>query len=205
MPRPNFRNAKNIQARLRIDPRSLAEHNRKLQKLAAAVRAEVVKQALLAGGGVIKDAALQKAPGPHIGIEVMPGSQLSKKWRSAGSQGIKPDGLYVAVGPDADHWYYRFPEYGVKAHGVARRKRTRKEIQLRAASPREARSAIRRQFAGRKPAMVFSINGKLIFTRKVRGFAAKPFLKPAAENNQEAAIQELGNVLGREIEKAARS
>mgnify|MGYP000197403492 CR=1 FL=1 len=204
MPRPSFRNAKNIQAKLRIDPRALAEHNRKLKKLAVAVRADVIKQALLAGGDVIKDAAKQKAPGPYIGVEVMPGAQLQKKWRSAGSQGIRPEALYAAVGPDADHWYYRFPEYGVKAHGVSKRRRTRKEIQLRYASPRSARSAIRKQFAGRRPAMFFAINGKAIFTRKVRGFAAKPFLKPAAENNADAAIKALGDVLGREIDKAAR-
>jgi hypothetical protein len=203
--RPSFRNTKNIQARLRIDPASLAEHNRKLKKLAAAVRMEIIKDALMAGGAVIQIAAASKAPGPYIGLDVMTGVQLTKKWRSGTAQGIKPDALYVAVGPDEDHWYYRFPEYGVKAHAVTRRKRTRKEIQARFSSPRSARSSIRKQFAGRKPAMVFSIDGKLIFTRKVKGFAKKPFLKPAAENNEGAALKALGDVLAQEIEKAAKS
>jgi HK97 gp10 family phage protein len=205
MPRPSFRNAKNIHGTIRIDPRSLAEHNRKLKKLAAAVREEVVKQALLAGGVVIQGAAKAKAPGPHIGVEVMTGAELSKKWRSAGAQGVKPEALYAAIGPDTDHWYYRFAEYGVKSHGVKNRKRTRKEIQARYAQGRTAYRSIRRQFAGRKPAMFFAINGRPVFTRRVKGFAARPFLKPAAEGNKEAAVQELGRVIGREIEKAAKS
>ena len=204
MPRPNFRNAKNIRGKLRIDPRSLEEHNRKLRKLAGAVREAVVREALAAGGGIIQSAVKAKAPGPYIGIEVVKGGQLSKKWRSAGAQGVKGNALYVAIGPDADHWYYRFSEYGVKPHGVKRRKRTRKEIQLRTSSSREARGAIRRQFAGRKPAMVFTVGGRWVFARKVRGFAAKPFLKPAAESQGNAAIQAVGEVLGREIEKAAK-
>lgn len=204
MPRPSFKRAKNIRARITIDPKSLAEFNRRLEKLAAAVREEVVRAALAAGGGVIQSAAEQKAPGPHIGVEVMKGAELMKGWRSAKAQGIKPHALYAAIGPDKEHWYYRFVEYGVKAHGVTRRKRTRKEINARLSQGREARARIRRQFAGKRPAMVFTIDGKLIFARKVKGFAAKPFLRPAADSQGPAAMQVIGQVLRREIEKAAR-
>ncbi len=203
MPRPSFRNAKNIQATVRLDPRSLAEHKAALRRLAKVTRQEVTTEALEAGGSIIQRAANAKAPGPHVIIEVLTGAQLSKKWKSAGAQGIKPEALYVAIGPDVAHWYYRFAEYGVKAHGVKRRKRTQGEIKMRLASPRSARRAIRKQFASRKPAMVFSIDGRLIFARKVSGFSAKPFLRPAADSQGGAAIQAVGAVLKREIEKAA--
>jgi len=204
MPRPSFKGAKNIRAKLTIEPKSLAEFNRKLERLAQATREAVVREALAGGGGVIQSAAEQKAPGPHIEFEVMKGSELAKNWRSAGAQGIKPDALYVAIGPDKEHWYYRFHEYGVKAHGVKKRKRTRKEIKARYAQGRTAYRSIKRQFAGRKPAMVFTIDGKLIFARKVKGYAAKPFLRPAADSQGPAAMQAIGAVLRREIEKAAR-
>lgn len=202
MPRPSFKGAKNIRAKLTIEPKSLAAFQAKLKRLGQATRAEVVTEALEAGGMIIHNAAEQKAPGPHIEIEVMKGSQLAKKWRSAGAQGIKPEALYVAIGPDSDHWYYRFHEYGVKAHSVRSRKRTRKEITARATQGRTAYRSIKRQFAGRKPAMVFSIDGKLIFARKVKGYAAKPFLRPAADSQGGAAMQAIGVVLKREIEKA---
>lgn len=204
MPRPSFRNAKNIQARLRIDPRSLDEFNAQLKRLAQVTRVEVVTDALEAGGALIHDAAEQKAPGPHIEYQVMRGSELMKKWRSAAAQGIKPEALYVAIGPDEDHWYYRFAEFGVKAHGVKKRKRTRAEIDARKTQGRSAYRSLRRQFAGKTPSMVFTINGELIFAKKVRGQPKKPFLRPAADSQGNAAIQAIGKVLKLEIEKAAR-
>ncbi len=210
MPRPSFRNAKNIQANLRIDPSSLAEHNRKLKRLAEAARREVIMAALQAGGMIVHDAAEAKAPGPHIEIEVMTGAELARKWKSAGAQGIKPEGIYAAIGPDAQHWYYRFSEFGVKAHGVKHRKRTR--FQQFSAKNKVKRSNMRstatgqsRRVGNMRPAMVFSIDGQLIFTRKVRGFAAKPFLRPAADSKGPAAVKAMGEILKTEIEKAARS
>ena len=205
--RPNFRNTKNIRANVRIDPQSLAEFNTDLRRLGQATRVDVTKEALEAGGMVIHDAAEQKAPGPHIEIKVMRGSELAKRWRSSGAQGIKADGWYVAIGPDKAHWYYRFAEYGTKTHGV-RRRSTRRMQGLRKQGMKA--SAARKQQIGKrtvgstKPAMVFTINGKLIFARKVRGVAAKPFLRPAADTQGNAAVQAMGKVLKREIERAAR-
>jgi HK97 gp10 family phage protein len=204
MPRPRLRQSTNAVARLSIDPKSLAEFQRAMKRLAEAVRREVVEQALLAGGGVIHDAAEGKAPGPHIALEVMTGSELMKGWKSAGAQGVVSNGIYAVIGPDDKHWYYRFSEYGVKTHGVKRRKRTKKEIDLRAKSPRSMRRSIKKSFAGRLPSMVFTIGGKLIFTRKVKGQVARPFLRPAMDSQGNAAINEIGKVLGREIDKAAR-
>ena len=204
MPRPRLKQSTNARARLSIDPASLADFERAMKRLEAAVRREIVEKALLKGGGVIHDAAEAKAPGPHIEVEIMTGSELMKGWSSAGAQGIKSDGIYAVIGPDIKHWYYRFSEYGVKAHGVKRRKRTRKEITLRAESPRSSRRSIKKSFAGKRPAMVFTIGGKLIFARKVRGHAAHPFLRPAVDTSGSAAINQMGRVMGAEIEKAAR-
>lgn len=212
MPKPSFRRSKNILAQLRIDPRSLDEHNRRLKRLEAVTRIEVVSRALLAGGSLIQRAANAKAPGPHIGIEVLKGAKLMRGWRSAAPQGIKPDALYVAIGPVKEKWWYRFFEFGVKSHGVARRKRTRYQQNLRKqgvsiSKARKYRTGAKqkRTTASTRPAMVFTIGGKLIFARKVRGFAAKPFLRPAADSQGPAAIQALGRELKLEIEKAARA
>lgn len=211
--RPRFRGAKNIRADLKIDTSSLEALNRKLRRLEDAVREEVVRRALLQGGSLIQRAAKSRAPGPYIGIKVLKGHELMRGWRSAAAQGVKPDALYVAVGPDRKHWYYRFLEYGVKAHEVVRRKRTRYQQHLRKRYGMGIRKA-RQQRTGAKmgrttgatrPAMVFTIDGKLVFARKVRGFPAKPFLRPAVSSQGNNAIQALGVVLGREIERVARS
>lgn len=210
--RQSFRGAKNIRANLKIDTRSLEALNRQLRMLEDATREEVVRRALLAGGGLIQRAAKSKAPGPYIGIQVMKGGDLARRWRSAGAQGIKPDALYVAVGPDRKHWYYRFKEYGVKAHSVRRRKRTRYQQNLRRqgiriSKARKMRTGAKmaRTTGSTRPAMVFTIDGKLIFARKVRGYPAKPFLQPAVSSQGENAIKALGGVLKREIERAARA
>lgn len=205
MPRPRLRQSTNVRARLSIDPKSLADFDRAMKRLEQAVRREVVERALLAGGGIIHNAAENKAPGPYIEIEIMTGAELMKGWSSAGAQGIKSDGVYAVIGPDEKHWYYRFQEYGVKAHGVKRRKRTRKEITLRAQSPRSSRRSIKKSFAGKRPSMVFMIDGKLIFARKVKGHAAHPFLRPAVDTSGNSAIAQMGRVMGAEIEKAGRA
>jgi HK97 gp10 family phage protein len=199
--------SKNIRATLRIDPRSLEAHNRKLKQLAAVTREEVVKKALLAGGSLILGAANSRAPGPHIIMKIVKGSNLSKSVPN-----INPEGLYVAVGPDKAHWYYRWKEYGVKAHSVTKRKRTRyqqylKKQGVRISKARKHRTGekMKRTTGSTRPAMVFSLDGKLIFARKVRGFPAKPFLRPAADSQGANAIRMIGKVLDQEIKKVARS
>jgi HK97 gp10 family phage protein len=202
--RPRLRQSSNVRARLSLDPKSLEQFNRVLKRLKDAARREIVEQALLAGGGVIHDAAEGKAPGPHIEVQIMTGAELKKGWKSAGAQGIISTGIYAVIGPDTAHWYYRFSEYGTKAHSVKRRKRTQKEITARYAQGRGAYRKLKKQYAGRRPAMVFSIDGRLIFARNVRGMAAHPFLRPAVDSQGTAAVIEVGKVMGKEIEKAAR-
>lgn len=209
MARPSPRRAKNIRAQLRIDPRSLDDHKRRLKRLESAVRIEVIRRALGEGGKLIQRAANTRAPGPHVIIEVLTGTELARGWRAASARGVKSDGIYVAIGPDRTHWYYRFMEYGVKAHSVGRRKRTRYQQHLgkqgvRISKARKYRTGAKqaRTTGSTRPAMVFTIDGRLIFARKVAGFAARPFLRPAVDSQGDAAIAALGRELEREIKKA---
>ncbi len=211
MPRPRIRQSSNVRARLSIDPQSFAEFDRVMKRLKDVARREIVEKALLAGGGIIHDAAEGRAPGPHIEIEIMTGSQLKSGWKSAEAQGIVANGIYAVIGPDTQHWYYRFAEYGTKAHGVGKRKRTRyhqylgkQGVKTSAARKMKTGAQQRRSVASTRPAMVFTIDGKLIFARKVRGKAAKPFLRPAMDSKGDTAINAVGVVMGAEILKAAR-
>lgn len=77
----------------------------------------------------------------------------------------------VSVGPDRRHWYYRFLESGTAGHGPARRR-----------------------------FMVFNPGGGLVFTGYVRGTSARPFLRPAADSNEDAAADKMGSMWSRAIE-----
>jgi hypothetical protein len=61
----------------------------------------MLKAAVLRGAEVIADAANERAPGPHNGVEVDKESKGS---------------VTVNIGPDEDHWYYRFFETGAGRH-----------------------------------------------------------------------------------------
>ncbi len=201
--------ASNIRARLALDPRSLREFEAALERLKMAARKEAVMNALAAGGGVLRDAAESRAPGPHIACEVMTGSQLARGWKKASAAGVKPEALYAVIGPEEKFWYYRFAEYGTKAHGVSRRKRTR--YQQYASKNRMKRSTLKSYRTGQgrsvsrmKPVMVWMEGSRLIFARKVRGQPAKPFLRPAVDAQGNTAMVRVGQMLAMEIEKVAR-
>jgi HK97 gp10 family phage protein len=205
MPRFSKR-ASNIRGRLEIDPKSIAQFDTTLAKLAKAVREEVIKRALQSGGEVIEAAAESKAPGPHIVTVVMTGAELMKGWKSSAAQGIKSTGFYGVVGPDEDHWYYRFSEYGVKPHGVTKRKRTRsKQYMKKHNMSREQGASMlgkRRMSRNARPTMRIFFGGKEVFARKVQGYAAKPFLRPAVDAAGSAALNRMADTIGSEIQKA---
>jgi HK97 gp10 family phage protein len=201
---PRLKQSRNTRGIISLDPASVEKFKKDMEHLQQATRREIVEKALYSGGIVIHNAAELKAPGPHIVIDIFTGAELMRGWTSAVVQGIKVTDLYAVVGPDDEHWYYRFAEYGVKAHGVERRKRTRKEINLRISMGRVYRSSIKKAFEGKRPAMVFEINGKLIFARHVKGKAARPFMRPAFDSKGGAAMNEVGQVIASEIDKVAR-
>lgn len=205
MPKPRInKRASNIRAQLKIDPASWKEFEKAMKQIEIAVRKQSLEKAMLAGGEIIRSAAESKAPGPYIEMEVMTGSELIRGWkRSAQAQGFKADAVYAVIGPDKAHWHYRFSEYGVKAHGVTQRKRTRKQQDFRVKKIRSR--DVRPSLKTARPRMVFEMNGELVFAKTVRGFAARPFLRPAIDTQGATALKTVGNVLGAEIEKAARS
>lgn len=133
---------------------------RKLEALGVDLRALLV-QATEAGGEVIGDGAADAAPGEGITVEVM-----SKK---AGS-------VEVGIGPDKEHWYYRFSEYGAQPHEI---------------SPETAK------------VLAFEGSGGTVFAGGVShpGMAARPFLRPAITNKAEEASAALGTVLEKALEK----
>ena len=201
MPKPRVSNrATNVSGKLSIDPKSMAQFDTALVMLAKAVREEVIKRALQSGGEVIEATAASKAPGPHILTVVMTGAQLMKGWKSSGAQGIKSTGLYGVVGPDAAHWYYRFSEYGVKPHGVKRRKSTRAQKQARLSKTK--RKDLSAGIRNARPMMAWMQNGRLVFARKVQGYAAKPFMRPAVDAAGSAALNRMADTIGSEIQKA---
>lgn len=138
----------------------LDDLTRRLQACGAATQA-VFREAAEAGAQVVQRHANANAPGPHIGIEVV----------------VENAGRAVAsIGPKKEKWFYRFHEFGTKAHGP-RHKKTRFQSYLKkvGSTVSDTRVPMLRWYEGGQP----------IFARKVRGVTARPFLRPAAQRVSE--------------------
>jgi HK97 gp10 family phage protein len=133
------------------------ELKRKIEQLKGRARAALL-DAAEAGAGIIKRAAEPNAPGPHIEI---------------GNEKVKGGVAEVEIGPDREHWYYRFFEFGAGQHEIK-------------GSP-----------------LVFEGNSGTVVTGKVShpGMAAEPFLRPAADKNEDEVRDEAGKVFRREIDR----
>jgi HK97 gp10 family phage protein len=120
----------------------------------------VLEEAAQAGAKVIMEAANQQAPAPNINMET--------EEKSA-------DSVTIAIGPDKDHWYYKFAESGTQPHEI---------------TPATA------------GALVFEGAGGLVVTKEVAhtGMAARPFLRPAADENEGRATEAVGEVIKRAVE-----
>jgi HK97 gp10 family phage protein len=201
---------KEIRAKLTISPESLSRFKAALSQLREVTREAIVKEALLAGGEVVHDAVERRAPGPHIEVEFAKGSQLNTG-RATGDmkKEIRSSGLYVVVGPDKEHWHYRFSEFGSSEHGVSKRKRTRfkqyaSRHNISASALRTYKNGKARKAGNLKPVMSWMQGGKRIFARKVRGMAAKPFMRPGVDESEKETMQAIMQVLIREIKKASK-
>jgi HK97 gp10 family phage protein len=118
----------------------------------------VLEAAALEGAEVIREAAISRAPGDHIEVEV---------------KEVKRGHATIEIGPDKDHWYYKFFETGTSAHEV--RPVNRKALQI---TPEAY-------------AMFASPSG----------MAARPFLRPAFDEKQAAAEAAVGDKLREAVEK----
>lgn len=173
------RMAGTVKAKLSLDPKSFAKHKQALKDLARAARKEVIEAALMAGGELIHSDAQNKAPGP-IEIRLISGRTLRKRVDPRFAKVVKGNTRFVAIGPDIKHWYYRFFEFGAQPHDI---------------KPKKA-SMIR-----------FQGNDGLVFARYAKstgGIRMRPFLRPAVDGNKDAAVYAMGQVLEREIRKAAK-
>lgn len=157
-----------VTAKLTIDPASWQELKRKLEALKNEIdKKPIQEEAVMAGAAVIRDEADVRAPGPHNVAEIVERKDLR-------------DVVTAGVGPDKDHWHYRFSETGATPH----------EIKV-------AQGAIVFYGDQATPFIGKSVQG-------AGGTVAKPFLRPAVENKGAAAIDAMGKVLREGIEKAVK-
>ena len=138
-----------------------AEVLRQLEKAGLVVK-DVLEQATLAGAKVVLEAAEPKAPGPHIGMDV----SMKRKEK-----------VVVEVGPDEDHWHYRFFETGAQPHEI---------------KPRSKEALL--------------IEGNIYAERVAHmGMAARPFLRPALDSNKDEIVAAIGKVIEEKLKAIARS
>ena len=109
----------------------------------------VLRAATLAGGQVVANAAAGSAPGPGIVAEVMEASAA---------------GVEVGIGPDKEHWSYKFVETGAAPHEIL-------------GTP-----------------LIFEGRAGMVKTAQVShpGMAARPFLRPAHDSTQREQEDTLG-------------
>lgn len=167
---------RNVRARLALDPKSFAAHKAALKSLERVVRKEVIEAALLAGGEVIRDAAQSRAPGP-IELQLTTGRTLKRRVDSKFAGVLKSNAKVAAIGPDAEHWYYRFFEFGAKAHDIA---------------PKRVQALLLRGIDAAKFAARAIQTG---------GVKMRAFLRPAVDENGDAAVQAMARVLESELRK----
>ncbi len=127
----------------------------------AAIRAAMgqpVVQAGVAGAEIIGETANQLAPGPHNVIVVRVASESN---------------ALLFIGPDKEHWHYRFFETGTQAHYIMP---TNKAALAGGALPHP----LSKQLA-------------------VGGIAARPFLRPAIDQEGERVLGVMGKVFWDQI------
>jgi HK97 gp10 family phage protein len=102
---------------------------------------EMIKKARLAGAEIIREEAQRRAPGS---IEIV----------------IEDKDDITLIGPDKEHWYARFLEYGTTGHTV-------KSVEKKA----------------------LEWDGIFAAISKPGGVSARPFLRPAFDENKQAVIE----------------
>lgn len=134
---------------------------RQLEAVGVAPRA-VMMAAAVKGAEVVHDAAEPRAPGPFIEVAE---DTLTDRQAAA------------LVGPDEEHWYYRFHEFGAGSHPIPGA-----------------------QF------LVFEGDAGTVKTRSVDhpGMAASPFLRPAVDENMDAIYEAMRAEFERAIREAVR-
>ena len=132
---------------------------RKLDQLGVKARVALLPAAR-AGAKPIQRVANQKAPGPNI---------------VTGNEEVEGGRAEISIGPDKEHWYYGFFEFGATEHEIKG-----------------------------KPLLAFEGDSGPVITKRIKshpGMPAEPFLRPAADSQKNAAKDEAGKVFRVEINK----
>lgn len=168
----------NYRGQVALTPESAKSLRQALKELEKAVRREVLDDALLEGAELIHDAAESRAPGPHIEVEVMGGRAVLTNFRFyRESHLVTANTRFAVIGPDDDHWYYRFFEFGAVKHNISIT----------------------------KPGMVAFDGIVRAYARRTGGVKKKPFLRPAIDSQGQAAVDAMAAKLRSNIEKAAKA
>lgn len=131
---------------------------RKLRELGIKV-SDVLEQAVDAAAEIVQAGAIGLAPGPAIERD----TTMKRATR-----------VEVEVGPDREHWYYRFAETGAAVHGIA---------------PKTA-----------KVVLFYGDAGETFRARVTHpGIPATPFLRPAMDSRSDEAQREMGDEWKRAI------
>jgi HK97 gp10 family phage protein len=171
---------KSITGRFSLEPDSYKQHKAALKQLEKAVRKEIIEKALMTGGKIVHEAAESKAPG-KLAIRIIGGRSLRKRVDANMTKVVRANGKFCAIGPDKKHWHYRFFEFGATRHDIV---------------PKKAN------------AIAFKGNSGFVITKKAfqtGGVRMRPFLRPAVDQNANSVVVAMGDVLAREIEKAAKA
>ena len=147
-----------------FDVTGVVDLTEKLRRLGVDMR-KALPPALHAGAEEFQAGANRRAPGPHIVI---------------GKVERDGDKVKVAVGPDKEHWFYRFWEFGARPHEI---------------KPLRGRQAV--AFTGRAGAVV----------RRVvhhPGVKQAPFLRPTMDEDCGKILRAISDELMLVIVKVAR-
>lgn len=140
-----------------VDLNGDEELKKKLAALKGMARG-VLLDAAKDGAEIIRRMADGRAPGPHIEI---------------GNEKVDGGVAEVHIGPDKEHWFYRFFEFGAGSHEIK-------------GSP-----------------LVFEGDTKTVVTKKVNhpGMPAKPFLRNTAAEKKDETKNKIGEVFKRGINR----
>ena len=154
---------------------------------------EVLPKAGQAGGDLIRGFALRGAPGPHV--IAAPGKPWNAKEVS------------FEVGPDKDHWYYRFFEFGVQNFEInmISKRSTRSAVNKKRSDKLGRTVSMRgRPIKSDKRAVKFGAGN--IFSSVFRGpMPAKPFMRKAVREHNDAIAQKVGDVFKRVLDALLES
>jgi HK97 gp10 family phage protein len=133
-----------------------------LQKLGDIAAGAAVMAAVIEGGKALEDEIESRAPGPHV-ITV------------PDMRSIKRGYAGVSVGPDKEHWYYRFFETGTTPH----------EIEVETAEALTLVGGNLRERVMNHP-----------------GMAAQPFMRPGFDASEARVKAKIGEELWEQLRKS---